>query len=433
MSDNESDSHTNKFSRRKSKVQKEMDTCRKYVNENAFISVLTPLLPPKIGFTDMFIKFVASPDLATEFGTFMNKGRFSEKFSEIVLMPKLLDTVENEELKDSLLTHIWLRIFCKGRESAFNENAERAAYHRIQGKFKDDHSVLHNIRQNAFDLMEPEICLPEFASVLAQTRLLTKSPTVYYKFFPIIELLKNQLSETICMNTEVGEVLNIRAALVELFVRNQLLQFSKTNHSNRGTTPTKTKLLVKVHALPIATITPVVESCVNNLKKLNIEIIGSHKAFMELKAEATESITPSEDTITKTQLRYWVNSTLAKCGIVRKVKNSYDVVYCRILNHLGMAYDFSVRGNFRYPIQIDGIEPRPYTKRTKALRGSVSDPQTVLTGFDNNLALLKNKYSEILKKKRIYMENPIVCEYIKRQRMDDDNVDDDIMESIDDM
>jgi hypothetical protein len=434
MSDNEdSASHGNRFSRRKSKVQKEMETCMNHVSENESIAVDCSILPPKIGFTELFIKFVQQPDLVSEFNTFANKGSFSEQFFNVVLAPRLLKNIDNAELRDALSLHMWARIFGKGRTTEYQENAERAAIHRLQLKYGEHSALIASIRQDAFTLLDRDECMPEFASIWAQAKVLSTSADVHYGFFPIIDSLKNQLAETICMNTAVNDALDIRGDIVELFVRNQLLQFAKTNHSNKGNVPDVMKFTVKLTTpMTRADILTATQECATMLKALNADIVGSHAVFVALKRAAADDIKPSEDTITKTQLRHWVNHVLTKEGIDRKIKNSYDIVYCRILNYLGMVYDFSVRGNFRYPLEIDsvGIEPRKYTKKKAAPAAKANDPQSIVDAFDRQLETLRNTTIDVENQKRTYLSNPAVQEHFKRQRMDSEA---DIMDSIDEM
>jgi len=432
----ESASQGNRFARRKSKVQKEMETCMTHINETDFIVVACDVLPSRMGITDLFIKLVQSPDFMLEFGTFMKKGPFSERFFKIVIAPGLLAKVENAELEDALSAHLWARVFSKGRTVEYQENPERSAFHRLQGKYKDESALLATIRQDAFSMLEADECMPEFVSIFAQATLLTTSANIHYGFVPIVDSLKRQLAETICMNTAVNETLDTRHDVIELFIRNQLLQFSKTNHTNKGNEPAETKATLEI-TVPTSEseITATVRACTTMLKQIHAEIVGSHEAFVALKTAAAADIKISEETVTKTQLRHWVNAVLTRAGIKHKVKNSYDVVYCRVLNYLGMVYDFSVRGNFRYPIEIGGtdIEPRKYTKAQKARAApKATDPQAIVEAFDHQLETLKNTTTDIENKKRTYLSNPAVQEYFKRQRMDG-GADDDVMASLDDM
>ena len=245
--------------------------------------------------------------------------------------------------------------------------------------------------------------------------MLLSSNKIYYSFFVVPEELKGQLAETISMNTCISIEFDAYQEMFERFVRNQLLLFSKTHHSLNANEPSETLDQITIKGVEDTSLSDTVKEFVAVLESTRTMIYASQEAYQCLVARAQTDISPSESTITKTILRQWANRQLSSIAHEYHIKNSYDSAFCRFVEYLGNTYEFGVRGRFRFPIAVYGVQN---TKKRQARTGL--NPEQVLRKFDDGIEKLSRKIAELKNKKRTYEDTDEVQQYIKRQRQENE-------------
>jgi hypothetical protein len=424
MSNNETASNGHKYSRRSSKVQKDMITAVNNLLDKDFIIYNYNGETKTTGFNKVFRSFVENTKLFNDLRSFLSKdGPCSRDLYDVFVSQKLFEDVKDETLRSSLYAFFWERIFSLKGTQQINENAERQAYIRLVPKLGENIKAQTDlIRQHAYNMLEPENCIDYVVAIMVACKVFNNSSGVYYSFFQFVDSLKGQLCDTISMNLSVQKDMSIQQEIVELFVRNQLMLFSKKNHSASASQPTITAETANApHLSSVEDLQEYMVQCYDELQKVNKSITGICKAISALEKTVNEKISLSEeDTVKKTELRKFLNEKLKELGSEYHVKNSRDIVLCRILNFLGDKYNFSVRGTFRYPLGGISVAGSSVRSKPQIAKVNLTDPHAIIAAFDERIKETRESLRELENQKRAYMENPAVKQSSKRQRVQKD-------------